>query len=65
MRVPLSASLLAVLVAGNATLDAIPIAVLAAVTGWLVTMAVDPPPAQAATASTGRAAAAGARETAT
>jgi H+/Cl- antiporter ClcA len=51
MRMPFSGALLAVLVAGGATLEAIPIAVLAAVTGWLVTMTLDPPAPQAVTGS--------------
>jgi H+/Cl- antiporter ClcA len=54
MRLPFSGSVLAVLVAGSATLEAIPIAILASVTGWLVAMTLDPPEDQAATGSAGR-----------
>jgi H+/Cl- antiporter ClcA len=51
MRLPFSGAVLAVIVAGSATVEAVPIAVLAAVTGWLVTMTLDPPQPQAATGS--------------
>ena len=51
MRMPFSGAVLAVIVAGSATVEAVPIAVLAAVTGWLVTMTLDPPAPQAVTGS--------------
>jgi H+/Cl- antiporter ClcA len=51
MGMPFSGAVLAVIVAGSATIEAVPIAVLAAATGWLVAMALDPPAPQAATGS--------------
>jgi H+/Cl- antiporter ClcA len=51
LRMPFSATLLAVLVAGGAALDAVPIAILAAATGWLALQALDPRRPQAATGS--------------
>jgi H+/Cl- antiporter ClcA len=52
MRMPFSGAVLAAIIAGNATTDAVPFAVLGAVVGWLVALAIDPPP-QAATGSAG------------
>ena len=51
MRMPFSGAVLAVIIAGGATVEAVPIAVLAAVTGWLVSMVLYPPEPQAATGS--------------
>ena len=51
MRMPFSGAVLAVIIAGSATVEAVPIAVLAAVTGWLVSMVLYPPEPQAATGS--------------
>jgi chloride channel protein, CIC family len=54
IRMPFAAAVLAVLVAGGAAPDAVPIAILAAVTGWLAMLLLDSPRTQAATGSAAR-----------
>lgn len=60
MKAPFSGAVLAAIVGGGAASEAVPVAVLAAVVGWLVALVIDPPAPQAATGSAGASAESGA-----